>query len=79
MDALRGKAAKSGEKIAITDIRPGFVDTGMAKGDGKFWVAPLGKAARQIISAIQKRRKIAYITKRWRIIGFALRLLKIGK
>ena len=61
----------------VTEIRPGFIDTDMAKGDGKFWVAPVEKAAKQIVRAIQKRRKVAYITKRWRLIGFALRMLKI--
>ena len=76
-EALRSRAKRGSCKITLTEIRPGFVDTDMAKGDGKFWVAPVEKAAKQIARAIQKRRKIAYITKRWRLIGFVLRLLKI--
>lgn len=78
LDALRNRASKSKARIAITDIRPGFVNTDMAKGDGLFWVAPVDKAARQIEAAIRRRRNVAYITKRWRLIGFALRLLKLA-
>ena len=77
LEALRNRAKKGGRKIVVTEIRPGFVDTDMAKGDGKFWVAPVEKAAKQIARAIQKRRKIAYITKRWQLIGLVLRLLKV--
>lgn len=79
LEALRIRAQKSGKKIFVTDIRPGFVDTDMAKGDGKFWVASVKKAAKQIENGIDKRRKIVYITKRWRIIGFVLRLLNLFK
>ena len=77
LEALRSRAKKSKTAITVTDIRPGFVDTNMAKGDGLFWVAPVEKAARQIATAIQRRRKVAYITKRWRLVGFVLRLLKL--
>jgi len=50
----------------------------MAKGDGLFWVAPVEKAAKQIVSAIQSKRKVAYITKRWWGIAMALKLLPIN-
>ena len=36
MEALRKKAFKSGGHITVTDIRPGLVDTAMAKGEGLF-------------------------------------------
>jgi short-subunit dehydrogenase len=61
--------------ITITDIQPGFVDTAMAKGDGLFWVAPTQKAARQIYKAIQQKKKKVYITKRWAIIAWLLRIM----
>ena len=56
MEALRKKAFKSGGHITVTDIRPGLVDTAMAKGDGLFWVMPVNKVANQIISAIRKKK-----------------------
>ncbi len=84
LDALQKKSAKDRvEKgranIVVTDIRPGFVDTDMAKGPGLFWMAPVEKAARQIATAIRRKRQVVYITRRWRLIGFVLRLLQMGK
>ena len=48
LEGLRQKATKIKNPIYVTDIRPGFVDTDMAKGEGQFWVATKEKAARQI-------------------------------
>lgn len=74
-EGLRQKAFKQRLPIAITDVRPGFVDTAMAKGDGLFWVAPLDKAVRQIYQAILKKKKIVYVSKRWRYVALLLRLI----
>lgn len=71
---LRKKMKKLQLPICITDIRPGFVDTDMAKGKGQFWVAPVSKAASQIIAGLKAKRKLVYITKRWRIIGLVFHL-----
>ena len=69
VEALRKKAFKNGEHIIVTDIRPGLVDTAMAKGEGLFWVMPVEKVARQIISAIHKKKSKAYVTRRWHILA----------
>jgi len=69
MEALRKKAYKSGRQIAVTDIRPGLVDTEMAKGEGLFWVMPVEQVASQIIAAIRKKETKAYVTKRWHILA----------
>ncbi len=61
--------------IFITDIRPGFVDTEMAKGEGLFWIASVEKATNQIFEAIKKRKKLVYITKRWRLIAIILKIM----
>lgn len=74
LEGLRQKANHLNVAITVTDIRPGFVDTAMAKGEGKFWIAPVDKAARQILSAIQRKKKIAYITKRWALIAVLAKL-----
>lgn len=70
---IKTKSIKT-NKVYITDIRPGFVDTPMALGDQLFWMVPLPKAAKQIYSAIQKRKRVAYISKRWRLIAWFLKL-----
>jgi short-subunit dehydrogenase len=68
-EGLRQKAAKMKKQISVTDIRPGFVDTDMAKRDGLFWLMNVDKVARQIYSAIKKKRKIKYVTKRWHLFA----------
>lgn len=74
-EGLYIKARKKRIPLYLTDIRPGFVDTKMAKGPVAFWVAPPQKAARQIIRAIGYRCRVAYITRRWRIIAILFRWL----
>jgi len=59
--------------ISVTDIQCGFVNTEMAKGDGKFWVATPEKAAMQIYNAIKNNKKKAYVTKRWWLIAQLLK------
>ena len=75
LEGLRQRAKKLQLPVYITDIRPGFVDTDMAKGGGKFWVVPLNKASRQIYRDIRKKREVAYISRRWRLIGWLLKLM----
>lgn len=75
LEGLRIRAIKSGLPLIVTDIKPGFVDTAMAKGEGLFWVAPPQKAARQIYGVIQRKAKHAYVTKRWFLVGWLLRIL----
>ena len=69
MEALRKKAFKNGGHIIVTDIRPGLVDTAMAKGEGLFWVMPVEKVASQIIEAICKKKSKAYVSRRWHILA----------
>jgi short-subunit dehydrogenase len=73
LEGLRQKARKLNQQIYVTDVRPGFVDTDMAKGEGQFWVAPVEKATQQIFDAIKQKKKIVYITKRWRLIAIILK------
>lgn len=66
-------ARTKGTDIIVTEIRPGLVDTRMAKGEGVFWVMPLDKVSKQIIKAIDKKQKLCVVTKRWRILDFLLK------
>ena len=68
-EARRKKAYKSGNHILVTDIRPGLVDTAMAKGEGLFWVMLVEKVASQIVAAIRKQKSKAYVTKRWHVLA----------
>lgn len=75
LEGLRQKAKKSGLTISVTDIRPGFVDTDMAKGEGQFWVASKEKAATQIYNLIRRKKDVGYVTKRWWLIAMILKAL----
>jgi short-subunit dehydrogenase len=75
LQSLRQLVNHQRYNICITDIRPGFVDTQMAQGSGVFWSAPVPKAAAQIVRAIQQKREVVYITKRWRYVALLLRLI----
>ncbi|MGC8763713.1 MAG: SDR family NAD(P)-dependent oxidoreductase [Acidobacteriota bacterium] len=60
--------------ITVTDVRPGYVDTPMTKGQrGMFWVADARTAARQIAKAIGRRKKVVYVTRRWRLVALLMR------
>tara|TARA_B100001093_G_scaffold463587_1_gene479781 strand:+ start:1413 stop:2117 length:705 start_codon:yes stop_codon:yes gene_type:complete len=73
-NGLRKKVKKLKLGIHLTDIRPGFVDTAMVKGKRVFWIQPVDKATKQIYTAILKKKKRIYITKRWALIAFIIRL-----
>lgn len=78
MEALRQRARrdrKLAKLIYVTDIRPGFVDTSMTKGDRMFWVATKDKAAKQIFELITKKRGYGYVTNRWRIVAGIIKIL----
>jgi len=75
LEGLRQRANSIKKAIYITDIRPGFVDTPMAKAEKLFWVASVSKAARQIFRAIENKRNVVYITKRWRLVAFLFRTI----
>jgi short-subunit dehydrogenase len=74
LEGMRQRMFHLKKRVTITDVQPGFVDTAMASSDA-FWMAPVNKAAKQILKAIYAKRNVVYITKRWRLIAYALKLL----
>lgn len=76
LEAMRLLADRRGADVAVTDVKPGFVDTPMTEDrTDMFWVAPVEKAARQIATAIRKRKRLVYVTKRWRLLAWLLKVL----
>ena len=71
---IKTKTIKS-KKVHITEIRPGFVDTPMALGEKVFWMVPVDKAGKQIYTAIQKKKRVAYVSKRWTLIAWVLKIV----
>ena len=72
MAGLRHLSALRRLPIRITEIQPGFMDSGTAKGK-VFWSVSLEKAAEQTLRAIRRGTKHAYITPRWRLIALFMR------
>ena len=62
-----------GTGVSVTEIRPGLVDTAMAKGEGLFWVMPTKKVVDQITKAIAHKHRTKVVTKRWGFISFILK------
>jgi len=61
--------------IVVTDVQPGFVDTRLSGGERRFWVASPETAARQIAAAIRGRKQHLYVTRRWRLIAWLVRIV----
>lgn len=77
-EGLNIKAKRLKKDIVITDIRLGFINTKTAKGNRQFWVIPKEKAATQIIKAIERKKRVAYISKRWWWVAQIMKLLPYG-
>jgi short-subunit dehydrogenase len=82
LDGLRDLARQSGRAIVVTEVQPGGVETAMLKPARPLprmvrwlFVASPARAARQIVRAVQKQKKHAYITKRYALVAFILKLL----
>jgi short-subunit dehydrogenase len=75
LEGMRYRFARSKLPIVVTDVLAGFVDTRMAGGGKRFWVASPEKAARQIVTAVRRRRHRVYVTRRWRLIAWLMRVV----
>jgi short-subunit dehydrogenase len=82
LDGLRDLVRESGLPIAVTEVQPGFVDTAMMKPERPLptaarWllVSSAASAAQQIMRAVRKRAKHAYITRRYGLVALILKLL----
>jgi len=72
LEALRNRLASKG--VAVTTIKPGFVDTVLLENAPKtFWVITPEKAAEQIHKAIRKKKQTVYVPGRWGLIGFTIK------
>ncbi len=78
LEGLSCRSLSGGGHLIVTDIRPGFVDTAMAQGEGLFWKASVEKAAKQIVKGIKEKRRIVYVTKRWRFVGWLISYVPYG-
>lgn len=75
LDGLRDLVRPHRKTITITEAQPGFVRTAMMKSKRAFWVETPERAAEQIVDAIRRKAKHAYITRRWGLVAMILKIL----
>ncbi|SOE22821.1 Short-chain dehydrogenase [Spirosomataceae bacterium TFI 002] len=76
MEGIRLRSAKWKHNVAVTDIRPGFVETAMTESNkNMFWVAKPEVAANYILKAIEQKKKVAYITPRYWFLAQFLKVI----
>ncbi len=69
LQALEQQAHQRGLRIRFTDIRPGFVDTALLKGDFRYpMMLRPENVAREIVSAIKAHDHIRVIDWRYRLL-----------
>ena len=79
IDALAQLSRMEKQPITFTDIRPGFVDTALGQTYPiHFWLLTPDEAAADIYKAICKKKKIAYISGRWKWAAYMMRLIPVG-
>lgn len=78
MEGIRNKLVQSKRtNIFVTDIIPGWVEVeaeDVHKIPQAYWIATTKEAAKQIVNAIKKKKKKAYITARWQIIAILYKI-----
>lgn len=76
LEGLQQLSVYNKKGVTVTAIRPGFVATPMVQGNTHmFWVATAEKAAMQIYKAIEAKKRIAYVTRRWWLVAQVLKSL----
>lgn len=67
------------QDISVTTILPGFVETPMTEKQKRmFWAAKPETAARQILKALEKKKRYVFVTRRWRLFSILLPPLPFG-
>lgn len=75
MQAYRQRCNSLRENIFITDVKPGFVKSEMTEGKkGMFWVGETDTAVKQMLKDIEKKKSYSYVTRRWRLVAWLLKL-----
>lgn len=74
-EGLNVKAQRLKRDIVITDIRPGYIDTKTARTEKLFWALSPQTAARRILKAMEQKKRITYLSKRWWLIAQLIRIL----
>lgn len=75
LHSLRLKAKGTMLPIYMADIRLGLIDPGKTNRVSLSWVSSARKSALQIYTAIVRKKEIAYVTKRWKLVGLFFKII----
>ena len=76
LDALAQLAHREGLRLRITDIRPGFVRTALLNPEVRYpMLMEPAPVARRIVDAVERRRRVATIDRRYRALVLLWRLI----
>ena len=76
LDALAQLAHREGLRLRITDIRPGFVRTALLNPEVRYpMMMETAPVARQIVGAVERRRRVVTIDRRYRALVLLWRLI----
>lgn len=76
LEGLRLKFVNKKIPVTVTDIRPGFIDTPMTKGQkGMFWLTTAEENAAAIVNAIEKGVSLAYMPSKWKLLGLPYQMM----
>ncbi|MFQ5698750.1 MAG: SDR family NAD(P)-dependent oxidoreductase [Myxococcota bacterium] len=73
LESLRNRLEPLG--VHVLTVKPGFVATAMLEGRHSFWVSTPEAAALQILRASESARHEIFVTRRWRLVSWALRAM----
>src|SRR5690625_3008146 len=75
MRGYRNRCNQAGYNINISDIKAGYIDSEMTAGKKVvFWVAVAERAVRQLLTQIERKNKVVYVTRRWRYVAWLIKL-----
>lgn len=76
VEALAQLARMEGKGVCFTDIRPGFVRTPLLGANPSYpMLMDVDGTARRVVAAVKRRREVAVIDWRWRIVTALWRLI----
>ncbi len=80
LEGMRNRFIQLNIPIDVTEIRPGWIQTteeviiDKENQNYGYWVVPSTVAAKDIVAAIEAKKKVAYVPKRWLLIGLLLNI-----
>ena len=75
LQCLAQLSSMTGANVTITDIRPGFVDTDLLRSGSYPMLMKPDKVARSIVSAMRRRKRVATIDWRYRMLVAVWKLI----